>query len=66
MKQIHTLSLNGEKVDEVERPQMHLSTYSLAETFDVGRNTGTQVSKLDTDPFPFGGELDRVSITLTD
>ncbi len=60
------LYVNGEKVDEVDMPQMHISTYSLAETFDVGRDTGTQVSKLYTDPFPFLGELDRVFITLTD
>jgi arylsulfatase len=60
------LFVNGEKVDEVEMPQMHISTYSLAETFDIGRDTGTQVSKLYTDPFPFVGELDRVFITLTD
>ena len=60
------LYVNGEKVDEVEMPQMHISTYSLAETFDVGRDTGTQVSKRYTDPFPFQGALDRVVITLTD
>jgi len=60
------LYVNGEKVDEAEMPQMHISTYSLAETFDVGRDTGTQVSKLYTDPFPFKGELDKVVITLTD
>jgi arylsulfatase len=45
---------------------MHISTYSLAETFDIGRDTGTQVSRLYEDPFPFVGELDRVTITLTD
>jgi len=39
------LYVNGEKGDEVEMPQMHISTYSLAETFDIGRDTGTQVSK---------------------
>ncbi len=60
------LYVNGEKVDEAEMPQMHISTYSLAETFDVGRDTGTQVSKLYTDPFPFNGALDRVVVTLTD
>ena len=60
------LYVNGEKVDESEMPQMHISTYSLAETFDVGRDTGTQVSKLYSDPFPFVGALDRVNITLTD
>ena len=60
------LYINGKKVDEIDMPRMHISTYSLAETFDVGRDTGTQVSKLYTDPFPFKGELDRVVITLTD
>jgi arylsulfatase len=60
------LYVNGEKVGEVEMPKMHISTYSLAETFDVGRDTGTQVSKLYTGPFPFTGALDRVVITLTD
>jgi hypothetical protein len=60
------LYVNGKKVDEIDMPRMHISTYSLAETFDVGRDTGTQVSKLYTDPFPFKGVLDRVTITLTD
>jgi arylsulfatase len=60
------LYVNGEKVDEADMPQMHISTYSLAETFDVGRDTGTQVSRLYTGPFPFKGALDRVKITLTD
>jgi len=60
------LYVNGEKVDETDMPRMHISTYSLAETFDLGRDTGTQVSKLYTDPFPFTGGLDRVIIILTD
>ena len=60
------LYVNGKKVGEVKMPKMHMSTYSLAETFDVGRDTGTQVSKLYTGPFPFVGALDRVAITLTD
>jgi len=60
------LYVNGEKVDEVEMPQMHIATYSLAETFDVGRDTGTQVSDLYTGTFIFDGELDRVIITVSD
>ena len=60
------LFVNGEKVDEIEMPQMHIATYSLAETFDIGRDTGTQVSKLYKGPFIFNGDLDRVIITLTD
>ena len=60
------LYINGKKVDEVEMPQMHISTYSLDETFDVGRDTGTQVSDLYTDPFPFSGNMDKVIITLNE
>ena len=60
------LYVNGKKVDEVKMPKMHISTYSLAETFDVGRDTGTQVSKLYDGPFPFTGGLDKVVIVLTD
>jgi arylsulfatase A-like enzyme len=63
---IGELYVNGEKVDETEMPLMHVSTYSLAETFDVGRDTGTQVSKMYTDPFPYDGELDRVVFTVAD
>jgi len=61
------LYVNGEKVDSVEMPAMHIATYSLAETFDLGADYGTQV---DPDyagsPFPFTGSLDRVTITLMD
>ena len=60
------LFVNGIKIDEVEMPQMHVATYSLAETFDIGMDTGTQVSRLYTDPFPFNGVIDRVLIRLTD
>jgi len=60
------LYINGEKVDEVEMPLMHISTYSLAETFDVGRDTGTQVSKMYADPYAYDGALDRVIITVSD
>ncbi len=59
------LYVNGKKVDEVEMPEMHRSTYSLAETFDIGIDTGTQVSKLYQGTFGFKGELDKVMITLT-
>ncbi len=40
--------------------------YSLAETSDIGRDTGTQVSKLYKDPFPIVGALDKLVIRLTD
>jgi arylsulfatase len=61
---IGELYINGEKVDEVQMPLMHISTYSLAETFDVGRDTGTQVSTMYDDPFPYEGALDRVVIRV--
>ena len=61
------LYVNGEKVDETEMPKMHISTYSLAETFDVGADYGTQVDKAyEGGPFAFNGDLDRVTITLLD
>jgi hypothetical protein len=60
------LFVNGKKLDEVDMPAMHRTTYSLAETFDVGIDTGTQVSKIYKGPFEFKGALDKVVITLTD
>ena len=60
------LYVNGDKVGETDMPAMHISTYSLAETFDVGRDTGTQVTKFYSGPFVFEGRLDKVVITLTD
>ena len=60
------LYVNGKKADTVDMPKMHISTYSLAETFDIGRDTGTQVTKIYKDPFPFEGGLEKVVITLTD
>jgi len=59
--------VNGEKVDEDYFEKMHISTYSLAETFDVGIDHGTQVDPTyEGGTFKFTGELDRVIITLTD
>ncbi len=61
------LFVNGEKVGSVDMPKMHISTYSLAETFDVGLDTGTQVDRAyEGSPFRFTGVLDRVTITLAD
>jgi len=61
------LYVNGEKADEEYFEMMHISTYSLAETFDVGMDTGTQVDKAyEGSPFAFTGTIDRVKITLID
>jgi arylsulfatase len=59
------LYVNGKKQDSVEMPEMHRATYSLAETFDIGIDTGTQVSKIYKGTNKFTGTLDKVVITLT-
>jgi len=63
---IGELYINDEKVDEVEMPQMHVATYSLAETFDVGMDTGTQVSDSYEGIFAYNGTIDRVIFTVSD
>jgi len=61
------LYVNGEKVDEDYFEFMHISTYSLAETFDVGMDSGTQVDpNYAGSTFPFTGKIDKVLATLTD
>ena len=60
------LFVNGKKLSEVDMPQMHLSTFSLSETFDLGEDTGTPVSDSYDDHFYFKGDLKKVEIKLTD
>jgi arylsulfatase A-like enzyme len=62
------LYVNGEKVDEVDMPDMHVSTFSLSETFDIGLDAGTPVSNKYriTNHYPFTGELNKVVVTLTE
>jgi arylsulfatase len=62
------LYINGEKVDEVDMPEMHVSTFSLSETFDVGIDAGTPVTTKYriTNHFPFTGKLDKVIVRLTE
>ena len=62
------LYINGELVDTVDMPDMHISTFSLSETFDVGIDAGTPVSDKYsvTNHFPYTGELDKVVFTLTE
>jgi arylsulfatase len=61
------LYVNGTKVDEVEMPEMHISTFSLSETFDVGIDAGTPVSNKYrlTNHYPFTGNLNKVVVKLT-
>ena len=62
------LYINGNLVDETDLPDMHISTFSLSETFDVGIDNGTPVSNKYriTNHYPYTGELDNVVITLTE
>lgn len=61
------LFVNGKLVDSVDMPKMHISTYSLAETFDIGCDLGTQVDKAyEGSPFNFESALDRVLIRMMD
>ena len=60
------LWVNGKKVDECPMPKVHLSTFSLSEKFDVGRDAGTQVSKIYRGQSHFTGDLDKLTFRLTD
>ena len=62
------LYINSERVDEVDMPEMHISTFSLSETFDVGIDNGTPESNKYSvkNHFPFTGDLDKVVVRLTD
>jgi hypothetical protein len=67
IKGIGELHVNGKKVAETEMPEMHISTFSLSETFDVGIDAGTPVSNKYRirNHYPFTGNLDKVVVTLT-
>jgi arylsulfatase len=60
-----TLYVNGEQVGQGEVGRTMPGTFSLSETFDVGQDTGTSVSKDYTRDNEFSGELDRVVVALT-
>jgi arylsulfatase len=62
------LFVNEVKVAQVEMPEMHISTFSLSETFDVGVDAGTPVSDKYRirNHFAYTGELDKVVVRLTD
>jgi arylsulfatase A-like enzyme len=58
------LFVNGKSVGKVDMPKTHPSAFSLSETFDVGRDNGTQVSNLYEGEFPYTGSLDKVVFDL--
>ncbi len=49
-------------------PEMHISTFSLSETFDVGIDSGTPVSNKYRvkNHYAYIGELNKVVVRLTD
>lgn len=65
---VGALYINGNKVDEVELTEMHISTFSLSETFDVGVDAGTPVSDKYRikNHYPYTGKLQKVIVKLTD
>jgi arylsulfatase A-like enzyme len=58
------LSVNGKEVGRGEVGRTVPGTYSLTETFDVGQDTGTSVSKDYDRDNEFTGTLDRVVFNL--
>jgi hypothetical protein len=59
-----TLFINGEQVGQGEVGRTMPAQFSLSETFDVGEDTGTPVSKDYTRENAFSGTLDRVVINI--
>lgn len=60
------LYINNIKVDEIAMPKMHKSAFSLAETCDIGLDSGTQVSNLYSGPFYYNGKIDKITIKIMD
>jgi arylsulfatase len=59
-----TLFINGEQVGQGEVSRTMPGTFSLSETFDVGEDTGTPVSRDYDRDNAFTGNLDRVVVKL--
>lgn len=63
---VASLSVDGEKVATGKLPQTIAFRMSLDETLDIGEDTGTPVSESYKVPFRFTGEIDEVTIKITD
>jgi arylsulfatase len=59
-----TLLVNGEQVGQGQVSRTHPGQFSLSETFDVGEDTGTPVSRSYTRENAFAGRLDKVVVAL--
>lgn len=61
-----TLSVDGKQVATKKFPRTIAFRMSLDETFDVGSDTGTPVSEDYQVPFDFTGELEKVTVKITE
>jgi arylsulfatase len=61
-----TLSVDGRKLASERLPRTIAFRMSLDETLDIGEDTGTPVSEDYAVPFRFTGELERVTIKITE
>jgi arylsulfatase len=59
-----TLFINGEEVGKGEIGRTHPGQFSLSETFDVGEDTGTPVSRSYTRENAFTGTLDKLVVEI--
>ncbi len=63
---VATLSVDGEEVASEQFPRTIGYRMSLDETLDIGEDTGTPISEDYELPFAFNGELERVTIQITE
>ena len=61
-----TLSVDGKVVATTKFPRTIAFRMSLDETLDIGEDTGTPVSEDYKVPFDFTGEIEKVTIKITD
>ncbi len=61
-----TLSVDGKKVASEKFPRTIAFRMSLDETLDIGEDTGTPVSEDYRVPFRFTGEVEKVTIQITE
>jgi hypothetical protein len=60
------LTVDGKKVAGEKLPQTIAFRMSLDETLDIGEDTGTPVSEDYQVPFKFTGDLEKVTIKITE
>jgi arylsulfatase A-like enzyme len=63
---VATLTVDGKKVASEEFPRTIAFRMSLDETLDIGEDTGTPVSEDYAVPFKFTGEIEGVTVNITE